>query len=202
MSDLPQAQTETEETSPDSTPDVVVIDLANTSHSEKVIWFRRYFRPHFDEWVFGPIDRLVHSPDALSGFVLMTCAIDYLAGFWWGKSTKNQVEAAYTGFIDRYFPSGRYDSKGLYDSLRNGLVHMFTIKDKKYALTHNHPVLHLSSDQSSNQVILNASDFRDDLLAAKQWYFADVEANPELMDKLIERYQRDGFMSLVTVKVQ
>jgi hypothetical protein len=113
------------------------------SPPQKLVWFRTYFRPHFDDWVFGPIDRLVHAQDALIGFIFMACAIDYLAGFWWGKSTKRNVEKVYVDFMNQYFPEGRYDAKGFYDSLRNGLVHLFTIKNKKYALTHNNPHLHL-----------------------------------------------------------
>ena len=57
----------------------------------------------------------------------MTCAIDYLAGFWWGKSTIGNVQLVYTRFVKEYFPKDRYDPEGLYDSLRNGLLHMFTI---------------------------------------------------------------------------
>jgi hypothetical protein len=164
-------------------------------------WFRRYFRPHFDEWIFGPINRLVHSQDALSGFILMTCAIDYLSGFWWGENTEGKNKKVYIGFIDEYFPPRRYDSNALYDSLRNGLVHMFTIKGMKYTLIHNHPALHLSLDQSG-QIILNAADFRDDLVSAKQRYFAEVEVNPKLMDKLLKRYQRDGFMDIGELQIQ
>ena len=163
--------------------------------SEKLAWFRNYFRPHFDEWVIGPINRLVHTQDPLIGFILMACAIDYLAGFWWGKNTKGQVEDAYTGFVNEYFPKGRYDAGGLYDSLRNGLVHMFTIKNKKYALTHNNPSFHLKIDRNG-QTILNAGDFRDDLLVAKECYFDDVEAKPGLLDRVLDRYNRDGFLDL------
>jgi hypothetical protein len=165
---------------------------------QKLVWFRNYFRPHFDNWVFGPIDRLVYAQDALIGFIFMACAIDYLAGFWWGKSTKGVVEKVYTGFIDQYFPEGRYDTRGLYDSLRNGLVHMFTIKNKKYALTHNHPHLHLKVD-ANGQVVLNAGDLRDDLRAAKERYFDDVEARADLLDRLLERYNREGFLVLAPV---
>lgn len=82
----------------------------------------------------------------------------------------------------RIFYLAEYDSKGLYDSLRNGLVHMFTIKGVKYALTHNHSDLHLKSD-GNGQIILNASDFRDDLTVAKQHYFYDAETKPPLLDK-------------------
>ena len=56
-----------------------------SSHAEKLTWFRDQFRPHFDGWIFDPINRLVHSQDALIGFIFMACAIDYLASFWWQK---------------------------------------------------------------------------------------------------------------------
>jgi hypothetical protein len=162
---------------------------------DKLTWFRDYFRPHFNEWVLGPVDRLVVSQDALIGFVFMACVIDYLAGFWWGKNTSNQVRRAYTGFINEYFPKDEYDPDALYDSLRNGLLHMFTIKSKKYALTHNNPHLHLKTD-TSGHIILNAANFRDDLVFARDNYFNAVEATSDLLDKLVERYNRDGFLDL------
>jgi len=160
---------------------------------EKLEWFRTKFRPHFDEWVFGPIDRLTPSRDALIGFVFMACAIDYLAGFRWGASTEKNVKKAYTGFIEEFFPVGRYDADGLYDSLRNGLVHMFTIKNKKYGLVHNKSDLHLKSDKAGH-LILNAEDFRNDLVSAKERYFETVESQPDRLDKLVQRYDRDGFL--------
>ena len=158
-------------------------------------WFRKNFRPHFDDWVFGPIDRLVHSRDALIGFIFMTCAIDYLAGFWWGKSARGKVREAYKGFIDEYFPTGQYDADGIYESLRSGLVHMFTIQNKKYALTHNNPEHHLKVGPE-NQILLNAGNFRDDLHTAKERYFDDVEKRPDLLDRFLKRYQRDGFLKV------
>lgn len=183
-----------------SPPDSSFGGELNSPRSQELEWFRQRFRPHFDSWVFGPIDRLVPSQDALVGFIVMACAVDYLAGFWWGKSTKGSVRNAYTGFVQRYFPAARYDADALYDSLRNGLVHMFTIKGKLYALTHNQPLLHLKVD-SSGQIVLNAADFRDDLKAAKEKYFNDVESNPNLLDKLMERYYRDGFLDLVKLEI-
>lgn len=182
--------------SPSGSPPPSIPISATSPRPQKLDWFRNHFRPHFDDWVIGPINRLVHTQDALIGFIFMACTIDYLAGFWWGKSTKGQVEAAYIGFIDEYFQKSRYDAKGLYDSLRNGLVHMFTIKNKKYALTHNNPSLHLNIDLNG-QIILNAGDLRDDLIAARERFFDDVEAKPKLLDKVLDRYNRDGFLDLV-----
>jgi len=144
--------------------------------------------------IFEPINRLVYSQDALIGFIFMACVIDYLSGFWRGKSTKKEVKPSYTGFIKRYFPKDKYDEEGLYDSLRNGLVHMFTIKNKKYALVHNHSELHLK--KKSGQLILNAGDFFKDLKIATEQYFNDIEITTELLDKLVERFTRDGFLDV------
>lgn len=79
----------------------------------KMAWFHD-FRPHFNVSVLEPINRFVNTrEDILIGFILMSCAIDYLAGFWWGESTEAGLgRKAYTGFIDRYFiPRKRYNSR-------------------------------------------------------------------------------------------
>jgi hypothetical protein len=38
-------------------------------------------------------------------------------------------------------------------------------------------------------------------LAAKNRYFDAVEQSQDLLDKLIERYERDGFLSLASIEV-
>jgi len=139
--------------------------LANINPSmlydEKLIWFKSCFRPHFDEMIFEPIDRLVHSQDALIGFIMMACVIDYLAGFWCGESREKMgVKSSYIGFIREYF-NDKYNAEDLYYSLRNGLIHMFTIQNGKYALTHKNPELHLTT--LNGQTLLNAGDFLEDL---------------------------------------
>jgi hypothetical protein len=55
--------------------------------------------------------------------------------------------------------------------------------------------VHLKVDQLG-QTILNAADFRDDLKTARDKYFDEVESDPVLLDKLVERYARDGFLSV------
>jgi len=180
-------------TQPPSASSSKIVD-PRAPRPDKEAWFGS-FPSHFAEWVFGPIERLMRGDDALVSFILMSCAIDYLAGFWWGRSTKRESAEAYTAFVRTYFPSNRYDPDGVYDSLRNGLVHMFTIKDRRYALTHNRPDLHLVKDRK-NQVVLNASDFYSDLKAAANMYFNDVATTPDLLDKAYERYSSDGFLDV------
>jgi hypothetical protein len=103
----------------------------------------------------------------------MACTIDYIDGFWHGKDTTRTI---YTSFIDTYFPADDYDAEGIYNSLRNGLVHMFTIKDSMYTLIHNRPEYHLNVQ--NNRILLNAGDFRDDLKSATGKFFDDVETTP------------------------
>lgn len=170
------------------------------SHEKNLNWFRDTFRPHFDKWIIGPIDRLVSSDDALIGFILMSCAIDYLAGFWRGQTKSGETGKNYREFVDEYFPKSRYQSNDLYDSLRNGLVHMFSIRKKKYALKHNRSDLHLEKD-TEERIILNARNFRDDLVNAKDSYFNDVEKSPKLFALFKKRYDCWGFLYLVESEV-
>ncbi|MGB3717264.1 MAG: hypothetical protein WA996_22810 [Candidatus Promineifilaceae bacterium] len=161
--------------------------------------FRESFRPHFDKMICDPISKMVTTRDALWSFILMALVIDYLAGFWWGESTKGRTKQVYTGFVENYFPKGRYNSDSIYAYLRNGLVHSFTIKNSAFMLTHNHPELHLNKHESG-RLILNAGDFRDDLFSAKNKYFDEVEAcSPaagwfDVLDKFWMRLERDGFL--------
>jgi len=104
------------------------------------------------------------------------------------------VRQAYVGFINEYFwPRGIYNAKGIYDSLRNGLVHQFTIKNKMYELTFDEPQRHLTISHN-DYIVLNAGSFRDDLIAAANRYFDEVKKNPQLLDKAFQRYEREGFV--------
>ena len=161
----------------------------------KRIWLRD-FQPHFNSLVIDPIKRFpLKIDDMLIGFVFMSCCIDYLSGFWWGDSREiGMSRQAYVGFINEYFrPRGRYNAKGLYDSLRNGLVHLFTIKDRLYELTFDEPERHLSVSHN-DFIVLNAGSFREDLINAANRYFNDVKKNSLLLDKAFQRYERDGFV--------
>jgi hypothetical protein len=166
--------------------------LSELNPESQRIWIREQFRPHFDQGVTGTIGKFISVPEALVSFILMTCAIDWLAGFWYGEPTQGHTRDAYIGFIERYFPSGKYDAVGLYDSLRNGLVHMFTIKGRVYSLTHNQSFRHLKP--IGDQINLNSEDLFADWLLAENKYFAEIETDDELLAKFVERYERDEFL--------
>lgn len=160
----------------------------SSSGSDKAIWFKDTFRPHFDKWVTARIDRLLVC-DPLAAILFTACAIDYLACFSVGARAN---ESGYTKFVERYFPKNpdgteRYEPLGLYDSIRNGLVHNFTIRRRKYTLTNSQPRLHLQS-APSGQTYLNAESLRDDFVIAKDDYFDKVQSSVALLNLLVNRY--------------
>jgi hypothetical protein len=147
------------------------------------------------------IEGLLAKEEPLIAFIVVSCAIDWLAGFWWGRTTRRAVKQAYTGFVETYFPPGKYEAEALYDSLRNGLVHLFAIKNRKYALVHDKPEWHLRKTSDGRQVVLNVEDFVGDWVAAKDKFFDAVERDPVLLDKALDRYDRDGFLGFVPIEV-
>ncbi len=67
--------------------------------------------------------------DMLIGFVFMSCCIDYLSGFWWGENGNSECPDRLRRLINEDFrPRGLYNAKGLFDSLRNGLVISLRLK--------------------------------------------------------------------------
>jgi hypothetical protein len=169
--------------------------MVERSYEEKLRWLS-WFRAHFDDWVTRTIESYVDEPDALTGFLWIACAIEWLAGFWYGASTKGKSGEVYRDWLKEYFPPV-YDPDLLYDSLRNGLVHSFTIKGKHYGLLYNNSRYHLRKD-TNGQTMLNARDFFDDWQTAKEKYFDEVERDAALLDKAFERFARDEFLGPVT----
>lgn len=169
-------------------------------NAQKLDWFKNRFRPHFDEWVVDTAQRMVNAGDdvgvAMPAFIWLACGIDWLAGFRSEENSSNTK--SYTGFVGEYFPQ-TYNPNKLYDSLRNGLIHSFTIKKSHYALIHRHPELHLAFNGQSE--ILNLENFFKDWVDAKNKFFEDIEQNADKLDRAYQRHESDGFLGLIQVEV-
>lgn len=173
---------------------MTIQSMMQLPHEDQIKWFQDRFRPDFDRWVIETGQRILDKDEPLVAFLWISCAIDWLAGFRFGKSTIGRGPEAYKGYIDDFFPRGKYDAAGLYTSLRNGFVHSFTLKGP-YVLKHNRPDLHLKVDDG--RTILNAETLFDDLVLSKNAFFDAVESDPMKLNKVIERYEREGFFRLV-----
>lgn len=170
-----------------------------SSGDDKIEWFRNALKPDMERWVFSRIMRLLSS-DPFAAFILMACAIDYLAGYWCGGKT---VEDDYKRFINEFFPKNsdgteRYFADKLYQSLRNGLIHNMALLGAAYTLTDKRPSLHLAPGPSGSRN-LNAESFFDDLLRARDSYFEMVEKDPDLLLKATRRHNLHGFMRIVDI---
>ena len=150
---------------------------------------------NFDKWIFGGIEALSKSKGVRLTFVIITCAIDYLASFNYGGDTTGHVREAYIDFLNEYeWFTEKYVPEDIYDSLRCGLVHNFTIHGGKFTLTHNHPELHLTTRKG--QTVLNYEDFYCDFKRLKEDYFKKVK-NPKngKSANFMRRYETLGFLA-------
>jgi len=147
---------------------------------------------NFDKWIFGGLVALSKSKGVCLTFVIMACAIDYLASFNVGGKTEKEDYINFLGEYDWFVK--KYDPTDIYESLRCGLVHNFTIHGGKFIITHNNPELHLTTTPKG-QTILNYEDFYCDLKRLKEEYFEKVKApgGGKLTD-FMNRYEKLGFL--------
>ena len=147
---------------------------------------------NFDKWIFGGIEALSKSDGVCLTFVVITCAIDYLASFNVGGKTNKED---YIHFLEEYdWFIKKYNPIDIYESLRCGLVHNFTIHGGKFTLTHNNHGLHLTTHKG--QIVLNYEDFYRDFKKLKEEYFKKVKdpGNGKLAN-FMKRYETLGFLS-------
>jgi len=146
------------------------------------------------EWVISDIERASIKGEAkTAGFILISCAIDFLATLHKGTKSNGKV---YSQFIDAFFEDKDvYKGRELYDCLRCGLVHNYTIHDSKYILTHGHPDRHGELD--GGKIILNLENFFDDLVKAKQRYLARLKASKDLQENVKRQVSKVGVLGLV-----
>ncbi len=148
------------------------------------------------EWVISDIERASIKGEAkTAGFILISCAIDFLATLYAGKDSNGKI---YARFIGRFFDKNLYDGDDLWRNLRNGVVHNYTIHKSKYVLTDGHPHRHgLPYDPDGEKTILNLENFFEDLVKAKQTFLALLEASPDLQENVKRRVSEVGVLGLV-----
>ena len=126
---------------------------------------------------------------APAAFVLLTCLIDFLGTLYAGKeSTAETFKKFVSDFMKQEYHGVGYNPRRLRTSLRNKLVHSYSLGD--YILIHNHPDLHLTPH--SGATILNQENFFQDVKQAADAYFARVAQETTLQDKLSDRVSKDG----------
>ena len=149
----------------------------------------------YETWVLGSIQQTYEATKNLQGestplaaFILISCAIDFLAGFMYGitsfqpkarESSKN-----YKAFVTKYLP--QYYPDDVYNNIRCRLAHNYTIGGS-VALTHLRPDRH-DPKGAKGRTIINFEDFCADFQAAADAYFKDLAVDPDLQVAFSKRF--------------
>jgi hypothetical protein len=152
-------------------------------------------------WILGSIDETYNSTrdgqngsTPLAAFILVSCAIDFMAGFLEGIYTFELKSSGkiYKRFVERYMR--QYDSKDVYRSIRCRLAHHFTVGDK-VALIHLNPSAH-DPLGSRGEKVINFENFYADFRIGVERYFIDLEKEKDLQKKFLRRSSL-GFADVV-----
>src|SRR6266700_1184185 len=149
----------------------------------------------YKTWVLGSIKRTYEATKdtqekstPLAAFILVSCAIDFLAGFMCGitsfspqpgESSKN-----YKAFVTKYLP--QYDPVDVYNHIRCRLAHNYTIGGD-VALTHRNLAAHDPCGTKGRKII-NFENFFADFQEAASAYFKELASDSALQAKFANRY--------------
>lgn len=147
----------------------------------------------FDDMAVGDIKRAFDGGAKVGAFILTFVAIDCLATWYAGRDSR---EAVFEKFITTFFPE-KYKAlaKDFYLYLRCGLVHNYSTKTSKYALTDGCPSVHLAGAPDGT-IVLNWEDFFSDFLNARGSYYEAVRQSPTLQCLLQEQIGKRGLLKV------
>jgi hypothetical protein len=148
----------------------------------------------FDKWIFKSIETSYKATAAhnggtpLAAYILLSSAIDVIAGFYAGRSSLNErgLGKQYKKFIADYMKP--YNPEKVYKLIRCSLVHNFII-GPNMGLAHGqeNSNLHLMTIDGVDYKVFD-NYFTDFKLAVNK-YFQDVEESDDLKRKFIARYR-------------
>jgi hypothetical protein len=167
--------------------------------------YRNSVKKKFDGWVLGSIDltyettkNLGDKATPLVAFLLISCAIDAISGFYKGRisSTSGSISADYKAFIAQYMPS--YSPKLFYEGMRCALAHNFNL-GTDVVLIYGHPENHkmlvknvFKTLERDAREIWNFENVLDDFRVGLDSYFRDLEGSNELKENFINRFKKMG----------
>lgn len=170
---------------------------------------RDFVRHTFENWVIKSIDitfratrkseREGKGGTPLAAFLLLSCGIDAISGFYAGRISKHGTGEQYKSFVRKYMST--YSPENMYEKLRCALAHNFAV-DQGLALTHGQSRLHNVRDLTGNVVVKNLDDVFRDFKAGIEQYFQDLERSEDLKLKFIKRLKKFGLAAPVEFKWQ
>jgi len=142
------------------------------------------------DMAFNDILRASGGGSKMGAFILASCFIDYLTGFYCGEKANGKH---YKSFVRDFLP--KYDPDKLYHDLRCGLVHNYSVGQSYVFTDANKGGTHFETTMKG-LVILNLEDFLNDLERAVHDYFKLLENDPKIFDKAYRRLKKFGILTV------
>jgi hypothetical protein len=143
---------------------------------------------------FKDIERAANSGAQLGAFILASCFIDALAGFYSGVDRETCLRnngERYQKFVGKYMPM--YDAKKLWVDLRNGLVHAYAA-GKCFAFTDGNKAGFSFDKTPSGAEIINLEDFLTHIKAAYAQLRRDILTDEHAFKNAYIRFSAMGLM--------
>ena len=125
---------------------------------------------------------------SMSCFVLLSCFIDYLSGYYSGS--KKTTKRYFLEFCERYLP--RYDANVLYKDIRCKLVHQYT-EPRSLIFSDSSKREHLGKYQ--DRLIMDLDTFIEDIESAWLEYRSDIMKDEQIYKKALKRYLENGTLN-------
>jgi hypothetical protein len=150
--------------------------IVNAPLEMKIGWIMKYL----NEVIFPDAVKAVVHGGELSGLLLAFSIVEYLAGYFVGRSSQ---EKDFIAFLNTYFPEVyRPYTKDIYNHLRCGLVHNLSLQNPWFAS--NIPfIIEKRSDghllKINDKVVFSIYHFIEDTRRSQVMYFYDLIMKPD-----------------------
>jgi hypothetical protein len=173
--------------------------IVNAPLEMKAGWIMKYLH----DIIFPDAIKAIVSGGELSGLLLGFCIVDYLAGYFAGKSSQAKD---FEAFLNRYFPA-QYKpyTKDIYHQLRSGLVHNLTLQNPWIQSNTLFTVEKKSDEHLLNidgKVVFSMYHFIEDIRRAEIMFLYDLimksDENKDLVKNFNKRFNKqDGATSMM-----
>lgn len=144
-------------------------------------------------WEYGDIERASNGGAKLASFILGSCFIDAMAGFYAGVDKENCKYGSggrFKDFVAKYMP--QYDKERLWGDLRCGLVHSYAAGELYVFTDANKAGKHFENWEG--KIVLNLEDFCKDLVDTYKLFRKDILEKDEIFIKAKKRIESMGLM--------
>jgi hypothetical protein len=155
------------------------------------------FKDSFEKFVVQDLQKSLKAGVEVGVVILTAVAIECLSGYFEGKPADSKT---FKSFINEFMPNYSNHAETNYLCIRNGLAHDYIIKEydgKSFLFTRSIGERHLIPvDNKPGWYYLNREIFALDFLKAQEQFFAEVNQNQKLYNKVLKRLNDRSFLDV------